>query len=106
LHIVGGGDGTAQANDDINVVWSRDWSDGFHQQIDIRRIARHEKVGFQPLNCQHPAQLPGEVAVLAPRQHRMEGLLVGLSGCIRSPAWANSFSAARFGNRASTRPMA
>jgi hypothetical protein len=64
--LLGGGDGTAQANDDINVVWSRDWSDGFHQQIDIRRIARHEKVGFQPLNCQHPAQLPGEVAVLAP----------------------------------------
>ena len=102
------GDGAAQADDGIDVIGAVGRTDGFHQQIEVRRIARHQQVGFQPLDGQHPAQLAHQVAVFALGQNGVKGLL-GRS-CRRCPsrpvAWANSFSAARFGKRASTRPMA
>ena len=80
LHISGGAIGPRSADDDIDVIGTGGRTDGFHQQIDVRRIARHQQVGVQPLDGQHPAQLTHQVAVLALGQHGVEGLLIGLPG--------------------------
>jgi hypothetical protein len=59
-------------------------SHGFYQQIDIRRIARHEDVSFQTLNRQHPTKPAKEIAVLPFRQTLMKRLSVCKPSCIAS----------------------
>ena len=77
--------------DDIDVTGARGRTDGFDQKIDVRRIAWPEQVGFQPLDGQHPTQLACQVAVLAPGQYRVEGLLIGLPGGICPPGGLSEF---------------
>ena len=68
------GDGVAQTNDDVNVVGARCMTYRFHQQIDIRRIARSQQISFHPRIVR--TQLPHQITVLALRRNRVECLLI------------------------------
>jgi len=64
------------------------------QQIDIRRIARIQQIGFQPLNAQHPTELPHQVAIFRAwtvRHGRSVDRFSRRCPSVRI-AWANSLS--------------
>src|SRR5262249_46864543 len=73
------GNRSAHAHYEIDVVQVQLRAYSLHQLIEVCRVTRLHDVGVQALNCEHPAHLPGQVAVLRLRENRMEYLLIGLS---------------------------
>jgi hypothetical protein len=69
------------AND---VARARHRADRLDQKIDVGGIARRQEIGFEPLDREDPTEMARQITVRALRQHAVEGLLVGLAGCIRA----------------------
>ena len=65
-----------------------------HQQAEVRRIARNQDVGFQPLDGHDPAELAYQVTVLRPATARLCSACRSVRPLVsaRPVAWANSFS--------------